>query len=556
MDTELVVAAARAGDEEARDRLIAGYLPLVYNVVGRAMNGHPDVDDVVQEAMIRVVGGLGGLRDLSSFRSWLVAVAMNEVRRCWSARRAGTASTLDGMEQVADPAGDFVELTVLRLGLSGQRREVAEATRWLDEHDRDLLSLWWLEAAGRLTRAELATALELSPQHAAVRVQRMKEQLEASRTVVRALSATPLCPELAELTSAWDGRPSALWRKRIARHIRSCRECTRLGQDLVPAEGLLAGLVLVLPVHGFAGHGLLTGGLSLPTGGLSLPTTAAPASGATASPASGSTGAPGTAAPHSAAPASQPHGPQAAQQGSPGAPQHGGTDGAGGSHPRGARRAARRWTRHGGQVAGVLAVAVAVLGVVRALPDRAEPPQAGSAPVPTPETAAVLVTPTTQTPTVSASPAPSTATASPSPSPTPSATPSASPSPRSLERQLVDLINAERAKNGCRPLRVDPRLHTAAQQHSQDMAANHYFDHTDRQGGQPDSRITAAGYRWSRWGENIDQNRKAPGDVLNDWLDGAIHQQNILDCRFTDAGVGTAPSTGGLLWTLDLAASG
>ncbi|MDH6574402.1 hypothetical protein P3T29_000017 [Kitasatospora sp. MAP5-34] len=49
-----VVAAARAGDEEARDRLIAGYLPLVYNVVGRAMNGRPDVDDVVQETMIRL----------------------------------------------------------------------------------------------------------------------------------------------------------------------------------------------------------------------------------------------------------------------------------------------------------------------------------------------------------------------------------------------------------------------------------------------------------------------------------------------------------------------
>ncbi len=45
-----------------------------------------------------------------------------------------------------------MDLTILRLGLSGQRREVAEATRWLDEDDRELLALWWQEAAGELTR--------------------------------------------------------------------------------------------------------------------------------------------------------------------------------------------------------------------------------------------------------------------------------------------------------------------------------------------------------------------------------------------------------------------
>ena len=35
-------------------------------------------------------------------------------------------------DEVADPAADFVELTIVRLGLSGQRAETAQATRWLD----------------------------------------------------------------------------------------------------------------------------------------------------------------------------------------------------------------------------------------------------------------------------------------------------------------------------------------------------------------------------------------------------------------------------------------
>lgn len=94
-------------------------------------------------------------------------------------------------EPLADGAGeqaaDFAELTVLRLQLEGQRREVAEAVRWLDDEDRQLLSLWWLEVAGELTRRELAAAVGISRQHAAVRVQRMKQRLEIARDIVRAL---------------------------------------------------------------------------------------------------------------------------------------------------------------------------------------------------------------------------------------------------------------------------------------------------------------------------------------------------------------------------------
>ena len=46
-------------------------------------------------------------------------------------------------------APDFADQTIERLGLSGQRLETAEATRWLDDEDRPVLALWWQEAAGR-----------------------------------------------------------------------------------------------------------------------------------------------------------------------------------------------------------------------------------------------------------------------------------------------------------------------------------------------------------------------------------------------------------------------
>ncbi|CAM5666459.1 RNA polymerase sigma factor [Streptomyces aurantiogriseus] len=239
------IAAAQAGDRHALDELVAGWLPLVYNIVGRALNGHADVDDVVQETMLRAVDNLGSLRDPDSFRSWLVAIAMRQIR---DRARRRTTQHLD--ESVpADGAADFAELTVLKLQLEGQRREVAEAVRWLDDEDRQLLSLWWLEVAGELSRRELAAAVGISRQHAAVRVQRMKERLEVSRGIVRALDGA--CPDLRELTGRWNGHPDSVWRKRLARHIRGCGYCGDTGTSVVPAERLLVGIALVPVPVGF-----------------------------------------------------------------------------------------------------------------------------------------------------------------------------------------------------------------------------------------------------------------------------------------------------------------
>ncbi|QMU69889.1 sigma-70 family RNA polymerase sigma factor [Streptacidiphilus sp. P02-A3a] len=245
----VTVLAARDGDTQAMDAVVAQSLPLVYNIVGRALNGHPDTDDVVQETMLRVVRGLPELRQPESYRSWLVAIAVRQARDRERERRDSQwrQSTLDTAAEIPDPASDFVALTVLRLGLTDQRREVAEATRWLDADYRELLALWWLEESGELPRAELAEALGLTGRHAAVRIQRMKEQLETARTVVRALEARPRCAELDAVALEWDGVPGALWRKRLARHVRECGQCEPDRGALLPLGRLLGGLPL-LPV--------------------------------------------------------------------------------------------------------------------------------------------------------------------------------------------------------------------------------------------------------------------------------------------------------------------
>ncbi|RLV71367.1 RNA polymerase ECF-subfamily sigma factor [Streptomyces sp. CBMAI 2042] len=524
-----LIAAARNGDQEAKDRLVAAYLPLLYNVVGRALNGHADVDDVVQETVLRMLRSLPELRDPERFRSWLVAIAMNEIRRHWREGQSGTVSAgrLDDAYDLADPRADFVELTILRLGLTGQRRQVAEATRWLDEDDRALLSLWWLETAGQLSRAEVAAALELSAQHTAVRVQRMKAQLEAARVVVGALAADPPCVLLEDILAGWDGVPSALWRKRLARHARECTVCSGHGSGLVPAEGLLVGLALV-PVAGAAGAAVAP----------ELLTTAA----------------------------------------------HLTVDSAAGAGRAERRRGQVRRRRRNSAIAAVVAVAALGTGgaAVHLYTDGEERDATTlSAGVPTdgatlPTSATPSPTRTAPSPSASASSASPSASASPSkspsrkpkpkpsptksirhpapstsaPAPKPPPPPAPAPAPPASEGgQVLQIVNTERAKEGCGPVTSNDLLATAAQRHSADMAAQDYFSHTSLDGRDPGDRITAAGYRWSTYGENIAKGQRTPADVMRAWMDSPGHRANILNCSFKEMGIGKVDSGGGPVWT-------
>ncbi|MFF8275367.1 sigma-70 family RNA polymerase sigma factor [Streptomyces lateritius] len=264
-DHARLVAAAQAGDDRAREELIAAYLPLLYNIVGRALSGHADVDDVVQETLLRVVRDLPALRAPESFRSWLVSITLRQINNHWHRQRAlaDRTTVIDEAHQIPDAGAEPVDATILRLHVSDERRRVVEAGRWLDPDHRMLLSLWWQESAGLLSRDDIAAATGLSVAHVGVRLQRMREQLELSRTIVAALEADPRCPQLAETVVGWDGLRTSVWRKRIARHTRDCPLCMATTTERVPAELLLLSLApLAVPaalVAALAAKGLLSG---------------------------------------------------------------------------------------------------------------------------------------------------------------------------------------------------------------------------------------------------------------------------------------------------------
>ncbi|MEU8844355.1 sigma-70 family RNA polymerase sigma factor [Streptomyces roseus] len=260
-----LVVAAQAGDDRAREELIAAYLPLLYNIVGRALSGHADVDDVVQESLLRVVRDLPALRAPESFRSWLVSITLRQISNHRHRQRvfAGRSTVIDEAHQIPDAGAEPGDMTILRLHVSDERRQVVEAGRWLDPDYRVLLSLWWQEGAGSLSREDIAAATGLTAAHVGVRLQRMREQLELSRTIVAALEADPRCPQLDEAVIGWDGLRTSVWRKRIARHTRGCPVCSATTTERVPVERLLLSLApLAVPaglLAALAAKGLLSG---------------------------------------------------------------------------------------------------------------------------------------------------------------------------------------------------------------------------------------------------------------------------------------------------------
>jgi RNA polymerase sigma factor (sigma-70 family) len=242
-----VVRDARAGDRRALDTLVAAYLPLVYNVVRRAAESDLDVDDIVQETMIRVIGGIAGVREEDRLRSWVLTIALRQLTE--ARQRAGRERGRRQLEvpDRRDPSVDVERSVALRLVLTGEQEELERAAAWLDDGHRETLTLWWLEARGDLSRTETAAAFGEPVAHFGVRVQRMRQQLDTARAIVRVLADEPHCPALGELLSSWDGSPTPLWRKRMAAHLRDCAGCSARSARLPNPEWLLAALPLVIP---------------------------------------------------------------------------------------------------------------------------------------------------------------------------------------------------------------------------------------------------------------------------------------------------------------------
>ncbi|MED2182397.1 CAP domain-containing protein [Bacillus wiedmannii] len=116
-----------------------------------------------------------------------------------------------------------------------------------------------------------------------------------------------------------------------------------------------------------------------------------------------------------------------------------------------------------------------------------------------------------------------------------------------FEQRVVELTNAERAKQGLPALKIDTELSKVARVKSEDMQKNNYFDHNSPTYGSPFDMMKKFGISYTSAGENIAQGQRTPEEVVQAWMNSAGHRANILNNSFTHIGVGYVES--GNYWT-------
>ncbi len=116
-----------------------------------------------------------------------------------------------------------------------------------------------------------------------------------------------------------------------------------------------------------------------------------------------------------------------------------------------------------------------------------------------------------------------------------------------FEKKVVELTNAERAKQGLAPLTLDTELSKVARTKSQDMKNKNYFDHNSPTYGSPFDMMKSFGISYKSAGENIAMGQTSPEQVVQAWMDSPGHRENIMNASFTHIGVGHVAS--GNYWT-------
>jgi len=107
-------------------------------------------------------------------------------------------------------------------------------------------------------------------------------------------------------------------------------------------------------------------------------------------------------------------------------------------------------------------------------------------------------------------------------------------------QQVLDLVNAERAKAGLSPVTLNAELSRMATIKAEDMRDNHYFSHESPTYGSPFDMMSSFGIKYSYAGENIAAGQKTPDEVMKGWMNSPGHKANILNEHYTQIGIGVA----------------
>ncbi|MDX6427099.1 MAG: hypothetical protein QOD52_2504 [Gaiellaceae bacterium] len=113
----------------------------------------------------------------------------------------------------------------------------------------------------------------------------------------------------------------------------------------------------------------------------------------------------------------------------------------------------------------------------------------------------------------------------------------------SLESGVLSDLNRIRAQHGLQPVKISARLTASAAQHSKEMGADGYFEHSSHDGTEFWKRIDRwygqNGYGYWSVGENLlwSSPNVDPAGALQLWMNSPEHRANILSPRWREIGI-------------------
>lgn len=219
------LAAARAGDAQAVEELLAEHAERIYRFGMRMCRDEEDARDVTQETMLAAAQSLPTFRGEGGVSTWLYTIAR---RFCGRMRRlrSGEPAKLESLGTPADEGklgspGRGVDDAVEARRIDGW---IQAAVDGLDPAQREVFILRDMEG---LTAAEVARALEIS-------VPAVKSRLHRARAAIRERLAPvlgdatrdPGCPDVVQaLSESLEGDLDAGACQRLESHVDTCPRC-------------------------------------------------------------------------------------------------------------------------------------------------------------------------------------------------------------------------------------------------------------------------------------------------------------------------------------------
>jgi len=164
-----LIAAARAGDRRAWQRLVELRGPRLMAHAVRMLGEVEGARDVVQDAWVEILRGLGGLREVGAFLPWALRIVSRQVARVIKGRQ--------GERALAASYAAETELTVPEAGPGAvDAARVRAAVAGLPADQGATVALFYLED---FSVAEVAVALDVPVGTVKTRLMHARARLRA-----------------------------------------------------------------------------------------------------------------------------------------------------------------------------------------------------------------------------------------------------------------------------------------------------------------------------------------------------------------------------------------